>query len=290
MSQFTNYAENKLADFMRGQGLTLPSSWFLALGSAATDASFTELSGTGYARQVVSRSLANFAGTQAAGSTLASSGTSHTSSNNNDISWGFPGSAWGTANFVGFFDALTSGNCWAYLELELALDILGGSPNPEVVLAAGDMQFALGLNTCSDYLANKMIDLIWRGQSYTWPSSVYLALYTTIPSRSDSGGTEVAGGSYARVELVSSMSAISGTQGSGTTSASSGSGGRISNNAQLFYPAPTASWGDIEGEGIRDAATLGNLLFINAFSLPKSVVSGGAAPTHAIDSLGITLA
>lgn len=288
MSQFTNYSENKIADFMRGEGLTLPSNWYLALGSAATDSSFTELAGSGYARQPVTRSLANFAGTQGAGTTLASNGTSHMSSNNGAVTWGVPAANWGTANYVGFFDALTSGNCWMFFQLSSPISCTNGGP--EVEVAAASLQFTLGTTTCSDYLSNKMIDLLFRAQSFSWPSSVYLALYTTVPTRSDTGGTECTGGSYARVELPSTLSDISGTQGTGTTSASSGSSGRISNNNDLAFPAPTGDWGDVEGEGIRDAATLGNLLFINAFSLPKSVVSGGAAPTHATDSLGITLA
>lgn len=287
MSQFTNYAENKVADFMRGQTLTLPSSWFIALGSAASDSSFTELAGTGYARQPVVRSLANWAGTQGAGTTLASSGTSHTTSNNVQISWGTPASSWGTATHIGFFDALTSGNCWIWVELASSIDASGSS---EVKVLIANLTFSLGLNTCSDYLANSMIDLVFRAQAFSWPSTIYLALYTTVPSKADSGGTEVSGGSYARASIASSLAALSGTQGVGTTSASSGTSGRITNNDDVSFASPTADWGDVEGEGIRDAATLGNLLFINTFSSPISVLSGGAAPTHASGSLGITLA
>jgi len=109
MSQLSNYGENKIADFFRGQGITLPTAWHIALGSATSDSSFTEITGLGVTRASVTRSLANWAGTQGAGTTLASTGTSHTSSNNSAIDFGTPsGSA--TASHVGFYDNTSGGN------------------------------------------------------------------------------------------------------------------------------------------------------------------------------------
>jgi hypothetical protein len=286
-AQFTDYAENKLIDFMRGQGLTLPTNWFVALGSAADDTSFTELSGTGYARQSVARSLANWAGTQAAGSTTASTGTSHTSSNNSAISWGNPGSAWGTANYVGIFDASTSGNCWMWFPIT-PIVITTGSPNPVQILAGG-LSFSLGITGgMSDYLSNKLVDLLMRAQAFTWPATLYLAAYTVAPSNAG-GGTEVAVGGYARVALVPSLTSLSGTQAAGSTTASSGTGGRTSNNASLTYPAPTADQGTWVAEGILDAISTGNLLWWHALTASRTVSNGGAAPSHAANTLGITL-
>lgn len=286
MTQMTNFAENKIADFMRGQGLTLPATWYLALGSAASDAAFTELSGTSYARIGVARSLANFAGTQGAGSTLASAGTSHASSNNAAVSWGNPGSAWGTANYVGFFDATTAGNCWFWFPIT-PIVITTGSPNP-VEIAAGALGFALGVSGgMSDYLSNKMLDLLFRAQAFTWPATLGLAYFTTAPTNAG-GGVEPGAGSYARKALVPSLTSLSGTQSAGSTVASSGTSGRISNNASLAFPAPTADQGIAVAEGIYDATTLGNLLFWKARS-PKSISNGGPAPTIAANAMGLTL-
>ena len=94
MSRFTDYGENKLVDYFRGQGLTLPSSWYIAALSASGDpaASITELTWSGYARVAVARSLTAWAGAQGAGSTTASSGSSHTTRNNAAINFGTPGS------------------------------------------------------------------------------------------------------------------------------------------------------------------------------------------------------
>lgn len=79
----TDFAENKLIDAVfRGQALGAPATFYVALFTTACSdsAAGTEVStiGTGYARAAVTSSLANWAGTQAAGSTTASSGTGST--------------------------------------------------------------------------------------------------------------------------------------------------------------------------------------------------------------------
>jgi len=45
----------------------------------------------------------------------------------------------------------------------------------------------------SDYYENKIIDHMLRGQAFTPPSTIYLALYTVAPTDAG-GGTEVSGG------------------------------------------------------------------------------------------------
>lgn len=287
MSQMTDHMENKLADFARGQALTLPASWYFGLLSAASDASVTELSGTGYGRIARARSLANFAGTQGAGTTLASTGTSHTTSNNAVVDWGTSGSAWGTATHVGVFDASSGGNCWMIFQLGAPMVIGSGAA---VSIAAAGIVFTLGATGgLTDYAANKLIDLIFRAQAYTWPANLYAALFTAAPSNAG-GGTEVSGGAYARAAIASSLAAWSGTQSAGSTVASSGTGGRISNNATLTYPAATASWGTVSHEGLYDAASAGNLMFWGALSAARTVNAGGPAQSHPADTIAITLA
>lgn len=286
MSQLTDYAENKIADFFRGQGLTLPANWYFAFGTAADDASFTEISVTGYARVAVARSLANFAGTQADGSTTASVGTSqHKTSNNVLIDFGTPSGSPVTATHVGLFDASTSGHCWVWYKRDNSISV--GS-SAAVSIAIGAAAFFVGLaNGCSDYLANKFIDLFFRAQAFTWPATLYFAAYTAAPNNAG-GGTEVAAIDYSRPSLVPSLTSLSGTQSAGSTTASTGTGGVILNNAVLNYPTPSSSWGSVLAEGIKDAATVGNLLFWGAIS-PKTV-GIGAPLTHAISSISITIA
>lgn len=129
----------------------------------------------------------------------------------------------------------------------------------------------------SDYLENKLIDQLFRGQAYTFPSTLYIALLTAAPSDTG-GGTEVTGGSYARVAVTSSLANWAGTQGAGTTVASSGTSGTTSNNGTITFPAPTANWGTVVAVAVYDASTSGNLLLYSALTANKTINNGDAAP------------
>lgn len=139
----------------------------------------------------------------------------------------------------------------------------------------------------SDYLENKFLDWLLRGQAFTPPATVYIALYTANPSDTG-GGTEVSGGSYARVAVTSSLANWAGTQGAGTTVASSGTGGQTSNNASITFPAPTANWGVITGMAIYDNSSGGNELYWSALTTSKTVNNGDAAPTFPAGSMTVT--
>lgn len=141
----------------------------------------------------------------------------------------------------------------------------------------------------SDYLENKLIDFLLRGQSFTAPATVYVALFTAAPNDAG-GGTEVSGGSYARVSVSSSLANWAGTQSAGSTTASSGTGGVTSNNGAITFPAPTANWGQVTHFGIFDASTSGNLLFHAALTTPKTVNNGDPAPSFDAAALTITFA
>ncbi len=132
----------------------------------------------------------------------------------------------------------------------------------------------------SDYLENKLLDTLVRGQVFTMPATVHFALATTAGS-DVACGTEVAVGAYARVAVASSLANWAGTQGAGTTVASSGTGGTTSNNAVITFPAPTANWGVVVEYCVFDAATAGNLLWRSALTTPKTINSGDAAPSFA---------
>jgi hypothetical protein len=141
----------------------------------------------------------------------------------------------------------------------------------------------------SDYLENKLVDHILRAQTFTAPATVYVSLHTAAPT-GDVPGTEVSGGSYARVAVTSSLSNWAGTQSAGSTTASSGTGGATSNNAAITFPAPSASWGTISHFAIWDASTAGNLLFHGSLTTSKTVNNGDAAPSFAAAALSLTFA
>lgn len=140
----------------------------------------------------------------------------------------------------------------------------------------------------SDYLENKLIDQIFRGQAYTFPSTLYVGLLTAAPDDTG-GGTEISGGSYARVAVACSLANWAGTQSAGSTGASSGTGGTTSNNIPITFPAPTADWGVASHLAIYDASTSGNLLIHGALSVSKTINNGDAAPVFNEAALAIQI-
>jgi len=140
----------------------------------------------------------------------------------------------------------------------------------------------------SDYMENKLIDQVFRNQVFSFPSTLYVGLFTAAPSDTG-GGTEVSGGSYARVSVACSLANWAGTQAAASTSASSGASGTTSNNVSVTFPAPTANWGVITYVGIFDAATSGNLLIWGALTINKTVNNADSAPTFQASALSFQL-
>ncbi len=89
---------------------------------------------------------------------------------------------------------------------------------------------------------------------------------------------EPSGGAYARVTVASSLANWAGTQGAGTTAASSGTSGATSNNAAVTFPTSTAAWATapamVWGIAIYDAATAGAVRFFGPMSTPQNVGIG----------------
>ena len=140
----------------------------------------------------------------------------------------------------------------------------------------------------TDYLENKLLDWLIRGQTLTQLTNVYVSLHTASCSDS-STGTEVTGGSYARVTVAAAMAQWAGTQSAGSTTASTGTGGTTSNNGAATFPSPTANWGTVTHFGLFDAATAGNQLFCAALTTSKTVNNGDAAPSFAAGALTIQI-
>ena len=97
MSAASDYLENVLLDHtLRNTAFTSPTAVYVGLstGSFGDDNSGTELSGNGYARQVITCSA-------------ASSGSI---TNSSQISFPTATGSWGTVSHAGVFDASSSGN------------------------------------------------------------------------------------------------------------------------------------------------------------------------------------
>jgi hypothetical protein len=124
----------------------------------------------------------------------------------------------------------------------------------------------------SNYLEDALINATLRNTSYTSPTTVYVALYTSDPTDADSG-TEVSGGSYARTSVTFGAP----------------SNGVATNNADVTFPTSTGSWGTVTHVGVRDATTAGNLLYHASLTTSKTVGSGDIFKISS-GNLSVTLA
>ncbi len=140
----------------------------------------------------------------------------------------------------------------------------------------------------SDVTENKLIDHIFRGVAYTAPTTLYVSLHTTATTDAG-GGTEVSGGSYARVAVTPNSTNFANTQNSGT-GVSTGTGGQTSNLTAFTFPAPTANWGTISHIAFWDASSAGNMVVHGALAMSKTVNNGDPAPVISIGAFTFTIA
>lgn len=140
----------------------------------------------------------------------------------------------------------------------------------------------------TDFAENKIIDAVFRGQALGAPATLYFALFTSATTDAG-GGTEVTGGSYARVAVTSSLANFAGTQAAGSTVASTGTSGTTSNNTAITFPVPSANWGSCSHIGIFDAASGGNMWAHGALTTPRNVQNGDGAPSFAIAAMSFQI-
>ena len=124
----------------------------------------------------------------------------------------------------------------------------------------------------SNYLENALINGTLRATTYTAPTTVYVALYTSDPTDADTG-TEVSGTSYARQAVTFG----------------SPSNGVTTNSAAVEFPQAGGSWGTVSYIGLRDASTAGNLLYHTALDAAKTISTGDVFRI-ATGSLSVTFA
>jgi len=123
----------------------------------------------------------------------------------------------------------------------------------------------------TDYAENKVLDAIFNQTSFV-VSTPYVALFTATPSDSG-GGTEVSGGSYARVASTSSWPAAA--------------SGAIANDVAIAFPTASANWGTVTQWALMDASTSGNMIYWGDITTPRNILSGDPTPTFAIGALTV---
>ena len=130
------------------------------------------------------------------------------------------------------------------------------------------------MSAMSDYLEDAILDHILRNTSFTSPTTVYLALFTSDPGEAPgSPSGEVVGFGYARQACAFDAA----------------SGGATANSATEQFTADGGDWGTIAYWALYDAAVDGNMLIHGAFSVSRTINDGDTFPVAAGD-LDITAA
>jgi hypothetical protein len=152
--------------------------------------------------------------------------------------------------------------------------------NPVIaLLAAVALSWRATMTNMTDYLEGQILAHIHRTATFTKPTVLAVALYTAAPGEVAGTGTEVTGGSYARVS-INPLDANWAAPVSGD--------GHTENVGAITFPAPTASWGTINSFQILDATSAGNGLLYGSLTVAKTVNNGDAAPSFAAGALDVT--
>lgn len=131
-------------------------------------------------------------------------------------------------------------------------------------------------NTLEESIGNHLL----RTGSWTKPTAIYVALFTTLPIDDGTGGVEVSGGSYARVLHGPSDA---------TWDAPTDGSGSFRNATAVQFAAPTGDWGLIVGFGLFYASTGGTMCTCGSLTAPYLVNNGDAAPAFAAGTLSVTI-
>lgn len=228
----TNKFETDILNLLRGVSITAPAKVYLALflnSPTETGQAGTEITYTGYARQEISFSAP------------ASMNGGLGISNSADITFPTSASAAGTVTHIGVMDSLTAGNMLVYGELT---DPLVVAANEAPVIVSGEAMWWLSGNMANAY-KTKVLNIL-RGTNCSG-FVPYLALYNGSP---ESGGSELSGSGYARVNLTFGAPA---EQTSGQM--------LITNSVRAATSRAGAAWGTWNYTAIYDALSNGNPVF-----------------------------
>ena len=121
----------------------------------------------------------------------------------------------------------------------------------------------------TDDTAAAVINALFRGGTLSPPATYYAALFTTSPGDDGTGGVEVTGTGYSRVEIANASGSFTDPGSTRTTT----------NAIAIEFPAIEGAWGNVVAIAIMDASTGGNVVMKGAVS-PSKVVTLGQNPVQ----------
>ena len=259
MNNLSDYAEIKVLDhILKTAAYTPATNLYVGFSTADpldTGLGIAEPSGNNYAR-VVCNTFDVAAG--------------RATSNTGVITFNLASGAWGTITHWFISDALTGGNMIAYGQFtESKVVVSGNIPT----IAAGEMDISVVTGAMGNYLANKILDHIFKTAVYTAPAHIYVALSTANPTDDASGKAEPSGSNYSRVICDAWDAAASGAS---------------QNTNAITMPTASGAWGTIGYMALMDAASAGNMLIYGAV-VPSQAVGTNDYMEWLAGGLDITL-
>jgi hypothetical protein len=256
MGSLTDFSELELLDHVCNAAYTPVATLYLALATAdptdaATGASMSEVANSGnYARTTISLGAA----------------ASRRVTQDAVVTFPQANGAWGTVSHWAIVDSGTygAGNVLAHGAFGTPKSIVSGN-TPSVASSEIYVEYSAG--EISDYLSNKLLDLMFNNVAYTKPDT-YVALVTVAVTDSMTGTTitEPSGGAYARKQVN--------VNGGASPTWDLAVAGLVDNTHAVTFVQASASWGTVVGVAIVDALTLGNLLMYDNAMADQAVGSG----------------
>lgn len=125
------------------------------------------------------------------------------------------------------------------------------------------------------YYISKLVNQVFNGTAYSFPATLYFALWTTTLTSASTGssGTECSYTGYARVAVTANS----------TNFSTSSAGSSITNNIAVTWPANTATSNTATYMAICDASSAGNMMYFGSIS--STVIGVGDTPQMAASAL-----
>lgn len=257
MGSFSDYLENEIMDHIFENGAYVPTAT-VEVALWVGDPTDTGLAGaeaayTNYARQTIAF--------DAAAARLI----------NQTAQVDFPQcGVTGQAGITHYaiFEA-AAGNILAHGALSATVGVVQGN-TPSI--AAGEIDISINAGGMSDYLANTILNFVFRNQAFAVPS-INVVLTTAVLTDADTTlvAKEVANANaYARVDFADWQLA---------------SAGALQNNTAITFPTPTGSWGTIVAAALTDSNVYnsGNMLFYDNAIVDQAVGNGDTVRFNAGD-------
>ncbi len=259
MGSLSDYIENDLLDHvLKTTSYTQPTNLYVGLSTAdPTDSGsgIAEPAGGAYTR------VAHNSWDVASGRATENTGT---------ITFPEATGSWGTISHFFISDASSGGNMIGHGSLSASKTIESGD-NASFQDGAIDVSWNSG--GLSNYLANDLLDHIFKNTAYTVATNLYIGLSTANPTDDASGNVEHSGDNYARVNHNVYDAASSGA---------------TENTGVVTFPQASASWGTLTHFAMWDASTNGNMLFYGALDDSRAVGTNDT-PSFADGALNVTM-